>query len=152
MKKAITILAASLLLSCLLKAQVFVSGGLGLEVNQASPVAEVNAGYKIPFSDCAPRLFNEGLMVSAGYTSVTDENKGAFNIKIGKSFYLNDWSELQVLTGYQLEKLNAKESRAGIVTVNYVHAFSYKVSWIVSGSGSKNFFSGTIGLRYLFVR
>ncbi len=154
MKKALLILSITTLLSTLLKGQVFSTAGVGIAINTASPVVELSAGAKIPFSDCAPRPFTEGLMVQAGWLGITDEGTTVFNAKIGKSFWLTDYSELQVLTGYAYHKEaeDKNYNNGTIVTVNYVHAFSYKFSWIVSGTGSKNFFAATIGLRYLFVR
>lgn len=156
MKKAIIILFTALLIASAIKAQLFVTAGVGVSVSQASPVAEANMGYKIPFDDCAPRPFYEGLMATAGFIKLTDENLGVFNIKAGKSFLITDYSELQILAGYANFKESNDDTKGNtygsIVTVNYVHSFQYDAAWNISVSSGKNFFSGTIGLRYLFVK
>lgn len=133
--------------------QLFAGAGLG--ISNVSPVAELQVGYQIPKTECRQyRTAAEGLLISAGYiTAIDNENACMFYLKGGKSFYIDDFTDIQPMVGYAWHKVSnddkTKNGKATMYSISFVR-YANLGAWLIGLHYSNNNFSGTIGLRFLF--
>ncbi len=154
MKK--TLLLSLLILAALfLKAQPFAAGGLGHSISNPSLVGEVNVGYKSPFSECREyKTPFEGLMVAGGIiTSIDGGEPPVFNVRAGKSFYLDYASELEFTAGYAYQLVSnddkSRNASGPVYYLSYIKNISIG-AWVISASKTGKFTSASIGLRFYF--
>jgi len=161
MKRFIILLMLAFVVTMACKSQTYASGGFGLYFNSTSPetynssiAGEINVGYRVPFSDCRPYRFIDGLMVSGGFVSPLSPSEGTvFNLKAGKAIRLDDFSELEIGAGlgYKLVSNDDKSrnSTGAIYSLSWVKTVGIG-AWVITGTKFDKTYSGTIGMRIYF--
>jgi hypothetical protein len=161
MKKIIILLMLAFVVAMACKGQVFTSGGFGLYSNTVSQdfngsgiAGEFNFGYQIPFYDCSPHRFTEGLLLSGGFVSPLSPSEGTiFNLKMGKAIRLDYSSELEMLAGWGYKLVSnddkTRNSSGAIYSLSWIKTVGIG-AWVITGTKFDKTYSGTIGMRVYF--